>query len=111
MENTNNELVNHPSHYNHQGRRECWDEMITYFGKYDVAIFDIVTAYKYYYRAGTKEGNSREQDIAKAHQYLDHAKKLIPDANASEMILSTEIRKHYIFMSELLNDFESSLTQ
>ena len=105
------EYINHPSHYNHQGRRECWDEMITYFGKYDVAIFDIVTAYKYYYRAGTKEGNSKEQDIAKAHQYLDHAKKLIPDANAQETIESTELRKHYTFMSELLNDFESSLTK
>jgi hypothetical protein len=71
------DLVNHPDHYNHEGRKECWDEMIDLFGMYYTGIFDLLTAYKYFYRADTKDGNSREQDIAEMNNYLNHCSELI----------------------------------
>lgn len=70
-------LVNHPDHYNKEGRKECWDEMINIFGYEAVAIFDILSAYKYYYRAGNKEGNSKEQDLAKSDNHMSHAYRII----------------------------------
>lgn len=36
----------------------------------------IMTAYKYRYRAGNKDGNSAEQDNAKAEWYLKYAEQL-----------------------------------
>ena len=66
-------LVYHPEHYNHEGRKECWEEMYENFGLEAVLIFDCLNAYKYLYRAGTKEGNSKEQDINKARNYYNHA--------------------------------------
>lgn len=68
-----NNQVFHPEHYNHEGRKECWEEMYEKFGLDAVVIFDCLNAYKYLYRAGTKEGNSREQDILKAKNYYMHA--------------------------------------
>ena len=69
--------VIHPTHYNKDGRRECWDEMIDIFGIGAVIDFDILSAYKYFYRAGLKDGNPAEQDIAKIRNYVNHAKMLI----------------------------------
>lgn len=66
--------VNHPSHYNKQGRRECIDEMCDLFGIANTQIFCLENAYKYLYRAGEKEGNSKEQDLNKCKWYLDWAK-------------------------------------
>ena len=66
------ELVNHPKHYNTEGRKECIEEMMCSYGPKVVASFCLLSAYKYLYRAGEKEGNSREQDIAKACWYLDY---------------------------------------
>jgi hypothetical protein len=77
QEPVNVEMVKHPNHYNHEGRKECWDEMIDLFGMYYTGIFDLLTAYKYFYRAGTKEGNSRDQDVAKMNNYLNHCNELI----------------------------------
>jgi hypothetical protein len=71
------ELVSHPDHYNKKDRKECWDEMGEAFGDASVVIFDILSAYKYYYRMGRKEDNPEEQDKAKAKAYLEHAKNLI----------------------------------
>ncbi len=67
------EQVNHPSHYQQTGRRECIQEMCFLFGTNYTAHWAVITAYKYLYRAGAKEGNSYEQDIAKAKWYLDWA--------------------------------------
>jgi hypothetical protein len=77
VSNKDKDLVNHPNHYNHEGRKECWEEMIDLFGMYYTGIFDLLTAYKYFYRAGTKEGNSRDQDVAKMNNYLNHCSELI----------------------------------
>lgn len=67
------EQVNHPSHYQQEGKRECINEMCFVFGTNYTANWAIITAYKYLYRAGNKEGNSYEQDMAKAKWYLDWA--------------------------------------
>ena len=70
------EMVNHPAHYNAPGRKECIEEMVDKWGAEQTAIWCEMTAYKYEYRAGTKEGNSAEQDMAKRQWYLDKAKEL-----------------------------------
>lgn len=66
------EQVIHPEHYNHNGRAECWDEMID-ISPEGTALFDLWSAYKYSYRAGTKDGNPEEQDINKIKNYIKHA--------------------------------------
>lgn len=76
----------HPSHYNKEGRKECWEEMEEIFGKAFVVDFCIGSAYKYLYRKGEKEGNPKEQDIAKIKNYIAHAKKLTETLNTSEKI-------------------------
>ena len=69
-------LVNHPSHYNLDGREECIVEMEEMFGVKNVMIWCYLTAYKYTYRLGNKDGNSVEQDIAKALWYMEYVDKL-----------------------------------
>lgn len=70
------EQVNHPSHYSQNGRRECIEEMRIMFGDEAVRQWCILTAYKYRYRAGNKEGNSAEQDNNKAEWYLNYAENM-----------------------------------
>lgn len=70
------EQVNHPSHYSQNGRRECIEEMRIMFGDEAVRQWCILTAYKYRYRAGLKEGNSAEQDNNKAEWYLNYAENM-----------------------------------
>lgn len=70
------EMVNHPAHYQRDGK-ECIDCMIEEFGVKAVIDFCICNAYKYRFRAGHKEGNTREQDMAKADWYLKKAKELL----------------------------------
>lgn len=74
--NVSSELVNHPAHYNAPGRKECIEEMIDIWGREQTAIWCEMTAYKYDYRAGTKEGEPDERDMAKRKWYLDKAKEL-----------------------------------
>ena len=61
------EQVNHPAHY--QGKMECIDAMVEVFGPEKVEDFCEINAFKYLWRAGEKEGNSEEQDMAKARWY------------------------------------------
>lgn len=67
-------LVNHPQHYNIEGRKECIEEMLEKYGKTITGCFCLTNAYKYLYRAGYKEGNSSQQDIEKARWYFNYAK-------------------------------------
>lgn len=67
--------VNHPSHYLKNGR-ECIDVMIEKFGKGAVINFCECNQFKYEWRAGLKEGNSAEQDRAKAEWYRKKAEEL-----------------------------------
>lgn len=54
------EMVNHPSHYNKEGRKECIDEMVDIFGLENTIIWAIITVYKYRYRIGAKDPVSQE---------------------------------------------------
>ena len=69
-------LVDHPSHYNTPGRKECIVEMEERYGAYVTAVFCLTNAYKYLYRAGEKDGNPAAQDNDKAIWYFNYAKKL-----------------------------------
>ena len=70
---TDKSLIDHPKHYNVDGRMECIQEMEVLFGLNAVETFCKLNAYKYYYRAGNKEGEDKEKDIAKANWYLNYA--------------------------------------
>lgn len=72
------EQVNHPAHYQKNGR-ECIDVMIEKFGVWAVINFCECNQFKYEWRAGLKEGNSAEQDLAKAKWYENKAKELRDD--------------------------------
>ena len=63
----NKEAVNHPAHYNQEGRKECIDEMIDKFGTEAVRTFCLLNAYKHEYRHEMKGG---QEDIAKAEWYM-----------------------------------------
>lgn len=68
--------VNHPSHYN-TGKFECRDVMIEVFGKEDYIAFCKLSAFKYVFRGGKKEGNSERQDLQKAVWYLNDVIELM----------------------------------
>ena len=64
------EHVDHPSHYNVKGRKECIIEMLEKYGFVATAQFSLLNSYKYLCRMGLKEGNPAEQDWNKAHWYF-----------------------------------------
>lgn len=74
---SNYEYVNHPTHYNHKGRKECWDEWVDRFGADAAAVICLGNAHKYLYRAGTKKDNPAKQDIEKAKMYFVKAGQII----------------------------------
>ena len=84
------DLVRHPAHYNKEGKAECWDEIRTIFGREIQFGFLIGNAYKYSYRAGEKEGNPKEQDIAKIREYLKKAREEKLTMFEEDMILLME---------------------
>ena len=69
---------------------ECWDELEKIFGKEIAFGFLIGSAYKYYYRAGLKEGNPEEQDLAKINEYLKKAREEKLTMFEEDMILIME---------------------
>ncbi len=69
------EQVNHPAHYQKNGK-ECIEVMEEKYGPMAVYNFCICNAFKYEWRAGQKDGNSTEQDLAKAKWYREYAIKL-----------------------------------
>lgn len=70
------EKVNHPHYYQQPNRRECIEEMRLMFGDEHVYWWCVMTAYKYRFRAGNKDGNPATQDEKKAEWYLDYAENL-----------------------------------
>ena len=68
--------VNHPSHYQIKDRFECIEEMRLMFGDEAVKDFCRCNAYKYYYRAGSKDGESADKDRAKGMWYLKYYAKM-----------------------------------
>lgn len=67
------DVVNHPKHYERAGAMGCIDEMRMIFGALPVYHFCICNAWKYRYRAANKNG---AEDIAKSDWYMAKAKKL-----------------------------------
>lgn len=66
------DIINHPNHYTNGGM-ECIDEMLMVFGKETVAHFCLCNAWKYRYRALSKNG---QEDIDKSHWYMAKYKQL-----------------------------------
>lgn len=62
--------VNHPSHYNIEGKKECIEQMREDYGETITAVFCLTNAYKYLYRAGYK--GDMQEDIAKAKWYFGY---------------------------------------
>lgn len=91
-----NEKVNHPLHYQREGRKECIEEIREKYGDYITYIFCLTNAYKYLYRAGMKESNSAEQDIAKAKWYYDYTARLIVDDTTNSNRLFSYITKELV---------------
>lgn len=71
------EAVDHPSHYN-QGKYECIDVMVETFGKEATQSFCLLNAFKYVWRARSKNG---VEDIKKARFYLDKFLELEGETN------------------------------
>ena len=69
------EKVNHPEHYQQEGKKECIWQMIEDYGKRVTAVFCLTSAYKYLYREGNKPDTPAEEDRAKAKWYLDFVDK------------------------------------
>jgi len=91
-----NNMIN-PTHYRDNGYGiEVIDMMRKVFGDDAVATFCTINAFKYRMRAGKKEGNPAEQDLAKEQWYLGQAKELrLPDTAPSEAaVLPKEKGRH-----------------
>ena len=67
------DVVNHPKHYAREGAIECIDEMILVFGEEAVEAFCLLNAWKYRYRAASKNG---EEDLKKSDWYMKKYKEL-----------------------------------
>lgn len=61
-----NEKINHPKHYNIEGKKECWDEMVDRFGVEATKTFCKLNYFKYLYRHSEKNG---QEDLEKAKNY------------------------------------------
>lgn len=77
--------VDHPAHYNQSGKKECIEEMRDQFGDLAVYWFCKLNAFKYNYRGGSKEGNSAEQDAAKADWYDNYGDNLVGNMTAVDI--------------------------
>lgn len=64
-----------PQHYKNYSY-EVINMMTSIYGAGLTAVYCEMAAFKYRMRAGTKPGNSVEQDFAKEKWYLDKAKEL-----------------------------------
>ena len=64
---SNNDNVNHPSHYCREGGMESIEEMIEVFGKSAVMSFCLCNVWKYRYRAADKNG---AEDLKKSDWYM-----------------------------------------
>lgn len=95
--------INHPSHYQKEGRKECIEEMLENYGNYITASFCLTNAYKYLYRAGEKEDNSVEQDMKKAKWYFNFVEKRLYSAVRYQKLV-----KLYLYVKEELKKYDKS---
>lgn len=72
----NDDMVNNPSHYQSMMKDlniDCITAMRAAFGNYETAVFCKLNAFKYVWRASSKNGN---EDIDKASWYLSKYREL-----------------------------------
>lgn len=98
------EQVNHPSHYCKAGRKECIVEMEEKYGVEYTAVFALLSAYKYGYRAGDKEDNPSERDIGKANWYYGYVTEKLLDKVYRERLYSDNFNKLYADIGEMLEE-------
>ena len=72
---TENDVVNNPSHYT-QGGIECIDAMESAFGSDELAVYCKIAAFKYIWRCELKNGS---EDVKKAIWYLNKFLELEAD--------------------------------
>ena len=89
------DMINHPSHYNAPGRKECIVEMEEKFGIEKVKAFCELNAYKYRYRAEMKNG---AEDIKKAEWYES---KLQEYAGQYNMVTQDEVDEWEVLQEEV----------
>lgn len=76
--------VNHPSHYNKEGSKECIVEMREILGDWITAAFCIGNAFKYRYRAGLK--GDANIDSQKADWYDTYKNEMNLEFTPDELI-------------------------
>lgn len=98
------EAVNHPSHYNKPGRKECIEEMIDLYGLDAVITFCTLNSYKYLYRHDLKNG---QEDLDKAKWYEAKGLELAEGSGKNK------IAKHFGLESQMQQLIEemAELTQ
>lgn len=101
------EMVDHPSHYNVAGRKECIVEMEELFGIDTCVVFAIMNAYKYEYRCGYKD--AEEQEKKKIRWYQEYAAANVKRCKASTVAL---YNKYWLLKdrSEVFDDFKNFLS-
>jgi hypothetical protein len=71
------DIINHPNHYNRDGAMESIDEMVLVFGKEAVKNFCLCNVWKYRYRSADKNGI---EDLKKSDWYMRKYKELSANA-------------------------------
>lgn len=68
--NTNNLIVEHPTHYGANEGYQCIEAMLQTFGKVATMYFCKLNAFKYIWRSDHKD--KEQQDLEKAKRYLEY---------------------------------------
>lgn len=102
--------VENPEYYNLPGRKECIAEQKEVFGMVPVFFFCLLNCYKYNYRAGSKEGQTKENDLSKAHVYMDFVYHILVKYTLVRWIVKVFFRRSYNFVLEnnKMNKYEKS---
>ena len=82
--------VNHPTHYAESCSLECIDVMRTIFGDEYAAAGCLFNTFKYLWRY--KHKGHPEEDLAKANWYFDRAENLIPNVEYNDELADISIR-------------------
>lgn len=90
------DMVNHPKHYT-ECSLECIQVMELMFGRYEVARWCIITAFKYLWRYKSKNG---DEDLDKAKWYLDKAQELAKSETRGVELMMMIGRMEYL-LSEI----------
>ena len=99
------EHVNHPKHYNIDGRDECIVEIEKKYGKYILVIFCLTNAYKYLYRVGLKDDNPAQRDIDKARFYFNYVR----NRSSEVCLMGRRVTQLYYDVRKALVDYDKSI--